>query len=590
MTSARRGAWLGVLVGLSLLTAVGRPVATADSLDAILEDHWQFTLREDPVLATRVGVRDYDGRLADYSPAAYERLVVASREFLTRLEALDPEALAPTDRVNWELLKRLNLEAVQSVEVGYRYLDTMTGFSTWYTQLASLPDRVPLLNRADYESYIARLRDVPRYVKDGMALMQAGLDTGFVQSRVALEGSEAAISTHLVDRPEDSVFFQPFSQMPSSIPPETQRRLRAEARDAIRAAGVPAHRQLLQYYEGEYLPRTRTDIGASGLPGGEALYAFGIRRHTTTSMTADEVHELGLSEVSRIREEMDAVILETGFDGDFEVFQEFLRTDSRFYPESEEEYLAQASLIAKRLDGELPRLFGRLPRTPYTIKPVPPAIAHKTTTAYAEPASPDGSIAGVFRLNTSRLSERPLYELEALTAHEAMPGHLLQITLANELDLPMFRRVGFGVTAFVEGWGLYAERLGLDVGFYTDPYANFGRLSYEMWRACRLVVDTGMHALGWSRQRAIDFMLANTSLTPHNIVAEVDRYISWPGQALGYKLGELKFRELRSRAETALGESFDLRAFHDAVLENGAIPLDILEAHIDRWIADRSGS
>ncbi len=302
-------------------------------------------------------------------------------------------------------------------------------------------------------------------------------------------------------------------------------------------------------------------------------------------MTPDEIHALGLSEVKRIRKEMDKTIRAAKFAGDFKAFQEFLRTDPRFYAKTPQELMEKNSLVAKKIDGELPKLFTRIPRMPYTLKEIPADIAEGTTTAYYEQPAGDGSRAGVYRVNTSKLETRPLYEVEALTLHEAVPGHHFQIALAQELDLPDFRKFG-GFTAFVEGWGLYAESLGLDVGFYQDPYSNFGRLSYEMWRACRLVVDTGMHAKGWTREQAIDFMKENTALSEHNITAEVDRYIAWPGQALAYKIGQLKIRELRARAEKALGSKFDLRRFHDAVLENGALPLSMLEKSIDRWIAD----
>ena len=338
--------------------------------------------------------------------------------------------------------------------------------------------------------------------------------------------------------------------------------------------------------EEEYLPASRADIGASGLPRGPEFYRHRIHTFTSLDLTAEQVHQTGLSEVARIRAEMQGLIRSVGFEGDVRAFIEFLRNDPRFYVETPDALLKETSYVLKRMDGELPRLFNTLPRTPYGIRPIPEASAPGNTAAYYFPASGDGRTAGFYYVNTYDLKSRPLYEIEALSLHEAVPGHHLQIALQQELDIPAFRRF-LGFTEFVEGWALYSERLGLEVGFYQDPYSNFGRLSYEMWRACRLVVDTGMHALGWSRQQAVDFMAENTSSTLLNIANEVDRYIAWPGQALAYKIGELKIRELRARAEERLGTRFDLRRFHDLVLGSGAVPLDELERMVNEWIGAR---
>jgi len=373
--------------------------------------------------------------------------------------------------------------------------------------------------------------------------------------------------------------------LPPGLPAPERERLRAAGRAAIVEAVLPAYRSLLDFFVREYLPGARTTTAAAALPDGRAYYEWRVRHYTTLDTTADEVHAIGQREVERIRGEMQDVVRQVGFAGSFPEFLERLRTDPRFYARTPEDLLKQAAWIAKRMDGKLPSLFRRLPRQPYGVEPVPSDLAPKYTGGRYVGAPLDGTRAAAFWVNTYALESRPLFTLEALTLHEAVPGHHLQIALAKELrDLPAFRRYGY-VDAFGEGWGLYAERLGLEAGFYTDPYSNFGRLTYEMWRACRLVVDTALHSRGWSREQAIEFMAANTALSRHEITTEVDRYISWPGQALAYKMGELKIRELRARAEKALGERFDVRAFHDAALENGAVPLTVLDERIDAFIA-----
>jgi len=367
-------------------------------------------------------------------------------------------------------------------------------------------------------------------------------------------------------------------------------RLRTAGAAAIREAVVPAYRSFLAFMLDEYIPGTRESLGASELPGGRAYYAQRIRHFTTLPLTAEEIHRTGLAEVARIRAEMDAVIADVGFTGTFAEFLDFLRSDPRFYPKSGEELLKEAAYIAKRMDGKLPSLFKTLPRLPYGVEPVPDHMAPKYTAGrYVGP--PLGSTRpGLYWVNTYALESRALYNLEALTLHEAVPGHHLQIALSRELDeLPPFRRFSY-LSAFGEGWGLYSEWLGLEAGFYTDPYSDFGRLTYEMWRACRLVVDTGLHPMGWTRQRAMDFLASNTALALHEVRTETDRYISWPAQALAYKIGELKIKELRRRAEEALGGRFDVREFHDAVLLHGSVPLPVLEAQVDRYIASAAGA
>jgi uncharacterized protein (DUF885 family) len=422
-----------------------------------------------------------------------------------------------------------------------------------------------------------------------MALMRLGLERGMTLPRVVLQGIEGTISAHVVADPEESVFHAPFVKFPGSVPSSEQERLRREGRRAIEQGIVPGYRAFAAFMTDEYIPNARESLGASELPDGHEYYAQRIRHFTTLDLGAEEIHRIGLQEVERIRGEMMEIIAEVEFEGTFAEFLEFLRTDPRFYAGTAEELLREAAWIAKRMDGKLPALFGRLPRLPYTVEAVPDHIAPKYTAGRYVGAPPGSTQPGRYWVNTYALDTRPLYNLEALSLHEAVPGHHLQIALNQELEgLPEFRRHSY-LSAFGEGWGLYSEWLGLEAGFYTDPYSNFGRLTYEMWRACRLVVDTGVHAMGWSRERMMEFMAANTALSRHEITTETDRYISWPAQALAYKMGQLKILELRRMAEKELGPRFDVRGFHDAVLRNGSIPLSVLEDVIRAYVEERKG-
>ena len=572
--------------GAALALFLAAPAAAetpAATLQKIVDDHWADSLARRPTFATSVGVRDHDDRLGDPSLAAYDAEVETAKAFLARLDALDRAGLAPNDQLTYDLLRLDLAEQIEAANYGGKYL-VISGRGGPHTFIAGLPDDLPFFTKADYESYVARLKLAPDYLEKSAERIRAGVAAGWVRPCVIMQDFERTVEFHIVDGAEKSVLFKPFAEKPTTISARDWTRLKGEAERAIEAGVVPALRDFLAFYVEDYKPNCRESVGLSDLPGGAEFYDFRVRSFTTTDMTADEIHALGLSEVARIRREMAEVIRSAGFEGDFQAFQEFLRKDPRFYAKTAEELMAANALVAKKADGELPKLFTRLPRMPYTLKEVPADRAAGTTTAYYEPPAGDGGRAGVYRVNTSKLETRPLFEVEALTLHEAVPGHHFQVALAQESPLPEFRKYGI-VTAFVEGWGLYAESLGLDVGFYQDPYSNFGRLSYEMWRACRLVVDTGLHAKGWSRDQAIAFMSENTALSEHNIRAEVDRYIAGGGQALAYKIGQLKFKELRERAAKALGEKFDLRRFHDAALENGAVPLSVLEEKIDAWIA-----
>jgi uncharacterized protein (DUF885 family) len=576
---------LPLLVAAAALVAAGALAAQTPSerLAALFAEDWEVRLRESPLLATSVGDARYAHLLGGAAPADAARRAGHAREMLRRLEAIPREALDPVDRVSRDVFARQHSEAVEGFELGLHLIPITNreGFHTFFPQL---PENVPLRTLADHEAYVARLGAFRGWVADHVETMREGIRRGMVLPRHSLEGIEQTLLPHLVDDPEASLLWAPFGRLPDAVPAAERPRLAAAAREAIRASVVPGYREFLEFLRDEYVPAARASIGASELPNGRAIYAQRVRSYTTLEVTADQVHATGLAEVARIRAEMEEVIRATGFQGSFAEFVLFLRTDPRFYVDTPEALLSRTALVLKRMDGELPRLFGRLPRMPYGIREIPAYIAPRTTTAYYTRPAGDGTRAGFYWVNTHELASRPVYEVEALSLHEAVPGHHLQIALQQELEgLPEFRRFA-GFTAFVEGWALYAERLGREVGFYTDPYSDFGRLTYEMWRATRLVVDTGIHWMGWDRQRAVEYMAGHTALTLLNIGNEVDRYIAWPGQALAYKTGEMAISELRREAEAALGPRFDVRAFHDVVLGSGAVPLTVLQENVRGWI------
>ena len=585
--SVIKAAFAASACALLVLSGPLRAQSASQRANALIDEYWQFQLRENPLLATSSGDHRYDDRLPSMTLADLQRRAVAMREMLQRLKQLDPSALSADERVSYEMMERELVLADEAFAVK-RHLIPLTVDDGFHIAFAFLPAQMPFRNARDYENYSARLRAYPRYVDEQIALLREGLRTGYTLPRVVLDGYEVTIASHVVDDPTQSVFWRPFTNMPATMPEAERTRLQAAGRAAISGALVPGYRNFLQFMTREYIPGARQTIGASALPNGAAFYQNTIREFTTLDASPDSIHRIGLSEVARIRKEMDAIIAKVGFKGSFAEFLNFLRTDARFYATTPEQLLKEATFIAKRMDGKLPAFFGRLPRLPYGVAPVPPHIAPKYTAGRYIGAPPGGSEAGYYWVNTYDLKSRTLYTLEALTLHEAVPGHHLQVALAQELEgLPEFRRNGY-ISAFGEGWGLYSERLGIEAGFFTDPYSDFGRLTYEMWRACRLVIDTGIHSKGWTRQQALDFMASNTALSLHEVKTETDRYISWPGQALSYKLGELKIRELRARAEKELGSRFDLREFHDTVLGAGSIPLTVLERRIDEWIRRRA--
>lgn len=571
----------------ALLVVLAMPVFAdaADELEALLEEAWEYRLAEDPEFASYLGDRRYNDRWRDRDLDAIAARHASKRDFLKRLYAIDHDALDADQRLNYELFRRDLAEDIdQHVFRGYLLPFSHRG------GVQSLHERVRRIPRetvADYEDWLERLRTIDTVIEQTIALAEHGRREGLVAPRVLMERIPAQISVQLVEDGTDSPFWKFFADMPESFSDADLERLRKSAIRVIEQTVVPSYRRLADYFENEYLPATRDTVGLSELPRGTEWYEQLVRDFTTTRLSPDEIHRIGLDEVARIRNDMQVLIDELEFDGDFADFLTFLRTDPQFYYDDPDDLLEAYRATSKRIDPELVRLFGRLPRMPYGVQPIPAATAPDTTTAYYTRPAADGSRAGIYWVNLYRPEVRPKYEIEVLSVHEAMPGHHLQLALQQELgEMPDFRRYS-GFTAFVEGWGLYSESLGYELGLYEDPYSRFGALTYEMWRAVRLVVDTGLHYKGWTREQAIEFFRLNAARSEHDIVNEIDRYIGNPGQALAYKIGQLKIRALRERAENLLGTDFDVRAFHDHLLGAGALPLDLLELRMDAWITDR---
>jgi len=588
-TSPTRNSILPFLLTSLPLALPGTTSAAEPSREqfaALVEEIWQFSLREDPLFATSTGDHRYNDMLQTVSPEDSARRNQADEFFFERLEAIPREQLSVADRISYDILRRQLHDSLAEFKFG-SHLTPITQRSGFHIEFPELYKNVPLDTTKDYDNYAARLTAFGAHTDGNIALMRAGLRSQQVLPAIVLEGWEKAVDAQIVDSPEQSLLFDPCQQFPTTVPQSEHQRLRAEITAALSESVVPAYRRFRKFLAEEYVPQARGSISASALPGGREFYRHRVRHFTTLEISPEEVHQLGLAEVKRIRGEMDGIIRRVEFTGDFSEFTKFLREDPQFYADHEQGLLNVVAFALKKMDGELPKLFGNLPRMPYGLEPVPDYVAPRTTAAYYQRPRGDGTKAGIFFMNTYNLKSRPLYTVEALSLHEAVPGHHLQIALQQEIDnLPRFRRYG-GFTVFVEGWALYAERLGLEAGFYEDPYSDFGRLTMEIWRACRLVVDTGIHYFGWSREKAISFLRDNSAMSEHNIRAEVDRYISWPGQALAYKIGELKIRELRAQAEEELGERFDIRGFHDMLLGSGAVPLDVLEANVAAWIAEQ---
>ena len=556
--------------------------ATAD-FAALVEDYEAWRLANNPIVAGRRGDLEAAARWLDASFEAAEARVAAQAAFLERLDVIDEEALTGADPATAIVLRYLLEDSVALPETMTARIP-FTNDSGFHTSASFIALSTRLRTVEEAEAWIARLNALPDALDQQIAWLQRGIDEGWTQPREILDGVADQIDAQIV-APEDSTLFMPLAGLPETIAETERERLRAEALNAIATAALPAFERLSAFFRDTYVPAARTSLGARDLPGGEAFYRQLVRRHTTLEMTPEEIFELGQAEVARIRAEMEQVIEEAEFDGTFAEFVAFMRTDPQFYAQSERELLMVAAYLSKKADDQMPAFFNRLPRLPYGVRPVPAAIAPNYTTARYWPGDAQTGRAGGYLVNTYRLDQRPLYELPSLTLHEAVPGHHHQIALAQEMaDVPEFRRNTF-ITAYGEGWALYAEHLGIEMGLYETPYDHFGRLTYEMWRACRLVIDPGIHWFGWTREEAEACLLENTALAPFNIRNEISRYISWPGQALAYKPGEILIRDLRAEAQETLGEDFDLAAFHDHILDEGALPLEVLEAKMRAWIA-----
>ena len=567
------------------LTLTGNAVfadATSD-FTALLDEHWEAHLTNNPLEASMNGDRRFNKQWPDRSLQAIEQQHQQSREFLRRVYAIDRSELSAEDQLNYELLRRQLQDAVDE----HQFNNFLMPFSHrgGIQTLHNISNRLRFETVQDYDDWLARLGNVETLIAQNIALAEKGRKSGYMAPKILMQRVPDQLQLQVVDYASESPFFRVFEDLPESFTAAERERIRAEATQILDKSLLPAYKKLNRYFNQDYLPAARNSVGRSSLPNGKAWYEYLARSYTTTRMTPDDIHRLGLQEVKRIREEMQQVIEEVQFEGSFQDFLIFLRTDPQFYFDNPDDLYQAYLATSKRIDPELVRLFGKLPRMPYGVKPIPDSIAPDTTTAYYSDPAADGSRAGIYWVNLYRPEVRPKYEIEVLSVHEAMPGHHLQIALQQELtEMPNFRRYMW-FTAFVEGWGLYSERLGYDLGLYKDPYSRFGQLTYDMWRAVRLVVDTGMHYKGWTRQQAIDFFKDNAAKAEHDIVNEIDRYIGNPGQALAYKIGQLKMLTLRERAENQLGEKFDIRAFHDEMLGAGALPLDLLEQRMDKWLA-----
>ena len=576
-----------ILAVLMLAFSLPSPAAQdSERFKSIYEKEWAFRLKEFPAFASSAGVHDYDGQLGHVSQQHQARRNVFWKEIRNELDSISCERLARDECINYRIFVRQMENYLSDFETR-AYLIPFNSDWGFYMEWGRMPQETDFTKVEDYRNYLGRLHQLPTVMDEYIALMREGLELGMTQPRVILDGRDEPIKAQLVERAEESPFYSPFLELPESLLSGEKAELLATADEVISRDVIPAYQRLYDFFHEEYFPGARKSLGASQLPDGERFYQAQIRLYATLDLSPQQIHNIGLEQVARIRSEMEEIIRGLGFAGDFSAFLEFLRTDPQFYAKTPRELLATASYYAKKIDGRLPMLFGHLPRQPYGVAPVPADIAPFYTAGRYVGAPLDAHRGGYYWVNTHALESRPLYAIPALTLHEAAPGHHLQGALALEQrSHPPFRRFDY-ISAYGEGWALYAEKLGLEMDIYETAYDNFGRLTYEMWRAARLVIDTGIHAMGWTREQAQAFLASNTALSLHEITTEVDRYISWPAQALSYKLGEYTIWQLRSRAEETLGPEFDVRAFHDFILALGSVPLDVLRDEVKRWIADQ---
>ena len=555
----------------------------AENLSALFDAEWQWTLENSPAFASYLGDKRYNNRWSDQSLDAIKRRNDRRVEALAKLKKINRAELSEKDKVNYDLFRKDYESAIANYETRLYLLpiNQRGGIQT----ADEIAESLQFLSVKDYEDWIARLDAFPVWMEQNLTLMRTGKAEKMIWSRQVLTRVPAQIDKQIVQSAEQSPFYAPFKQMSKDVSETEQIRLKNLAKTAIQTKIIPSYVKLKDYFEREYLPAAYPEAGIWQMNGGDKIYEFLARDYTTTNLTPKEIHDKGLSEVARIRAEMEKIKTQVGFTGTLQEFFQYLRSDPKFFFKTPDELLNAYRAMTRRIDPELVKVFRTLPRTPYGVVPIPDKIAPDTTTAYYNSPSADGSRPGYYYVNLYKPETRPKWEMMALSIHEAVPGHHLQLALQQELgEVPNFRKFG-GYTAFIEGWGLYSEYLGEEMGLYTDPYDKFGQLTYEMWRAVRLVVDTGMHYFKWDRQRAIDFFEENAAKTEQDIVNEIDRYISDPGQALAYKIGELKIKELRIKSKNELGAKFDVKEFHDIVLLSGAVPLDVLEKNVNEWIA-----
>ena len=574
---------LAALTLAAILPAHAQTTTQNPTLHKLFAEEWERGLRESPEGATYNGDTRYNDRWTDFSLPAIAARQEADRAALQKLHAIDRKTLSAADQLDYDTFE-WNLQRSIERQKFKEYQQPISHQGGPQTA-DGIAEVLPFATIKDYQDWLKRLQALPAALDQVVTLLQEGVKDGNLPPRVLMQRVPAQIAGQVVDDPTKSAFYKPFLKFPDSISQSDRDKLQAQARQVIADDVVPAYRKLQTYFNDQYLPRTRESIAAADLPDGKAYYDFLARYYTTTDLTADQIHAIGLKEVARIRAQMEKVKAQTGFKGSLTEFFNYLRTDPKFFHKSPDELLTAYRALSKRIDPELVKVFKTIPRLPYGVRPIPDNIAPDTTTAYYQPGASDGTRPGYYYVNLYKPEVRPTWEMVPLSLHEAVPGHHFQFARGLELpDAPMFRRTAYFV-AYGEGWGLYAEQLGFEMGLYDDPYDHFGQLVYEMWRAVRLVVDTGMHAKGWSRERAIAYFKDNAAKTDQDIVNEVDRYIGTPGQALAYKIGQMKISELRAKAQRELGPKFDLRAYNDAVLETGSVPLEALERHIDAWIA-----
>lgn len=580
---------LSVTLPMQSIAQAPRTAATASvaersrALNRLFDDYWQWTLKQSPETATSVGDTRYNDRWSDYSAAVFNSNLQHEAELIAQLGAIDTTGLPEQEQLSATLLMK---QFVDDQE-GARFkpwempVNQFGGPQLTFLQIINM---MPFATVKDYDDYIARLNAIPAVFMQVQESMDAGVQDSRTVPQMLMEKAQAQIQKIAAAKPEESPFAGPLAKMPASIPAADQKRIRKEAMDAISQKVLPSYDRFGRYLKAQYIPKCRTTLGASALPDGKAYYDFQIRTLTTTSRTADQIHQLGLDEVKRDETEMLAIAKKYGFN-DLKSFNDHLKNDPKQHPTSAEQLLDAYKRPLAAMQAKLPELFGRLPKAPLEVKPTPDFRAANSAPADYEQGTPDGKRPGVFNANTYNFANRTFFTTEAIAYHEGIPGHHLQISISQELTgIPEFRKEG-GYTAYVEGWGLYAEHLGKDAGFYQDPLSDYGRLQADIWRAIRLVVDTGVHSKGWTRQQMVDYFHEHSAVDEPSVQAEVDRYIAWPAQALAYKSGQLKILELRERAKQKLGAKFDIRNFHDEVLDSGALPLDILEKRVDTWIA-----